>query len=173
MKYWPSSRDFNKLVIKAKIHTNTYFLKFSLLYENTIWFFNFWETWPYARKTKHYFYFYFYFYFFNVLTKTEYFNTGFVSLQYKNTNQYCTKLIIYIYICGKNHKFFWNNFFEETFLFSIFFWAGSNSARMGWARPSSPARSLVQTSDPAGHCACLRELLTHALHSDRVIILPL
>jgi len=37
MKYWPNSRDFNKLVIKAKMHAKTYiFLKFSLLYENTI-----------------------------------------------------------------------------------------------------------------------------------------
>jgi hypothetical protein len=25
LKYWPSSRDFNKLVIKAKMHANTYF----------------------------------------------------------------------------------------------------------------------------------------------------
>jgi hypothetical protein len=25
LKYWPSSRDFNKRVIKAKIHVNTYF----------------------------------------------------------------------------------------------------------------------------------------------------
>jgi hypothetical protein len=25
MKYWPSSRDFNKLVIKAKIHAKTLF----------------------------------------------------------------------------------------------------------------------------------------------------
>ena len=33
MKYWPSSRDFNKLVIEAKMHANTYFLKFSLLYK--------------------------------------------------------------------------------------------------------------------------------------------
>jgi len=30
---------------------------------------------------------------FNVLMKIGYFNTGFVSLQYKNTNQYCAKLI--------------------------------------------------------------------------------
>jgi hypothetical protein len=37
LKYWPSSRDFNKLVIKAKMHAKThFFLKFSLLYENTI-----------------------------------------------------------------------------------------------------------------------------------------
>jgi hypothetical protein len=34
LKYWPSSRDFNKLVIKAKMHAKTFFLKFSLLYEN-------------------------------------------------------------------------------------------------------------------------------------------
>jgi len=33
LKYCSSSRDFNKLVIKAKMHANTYFLKFSLLYE--------------------------------------------------------------------------------------------------------------------------------------------
>jgi hypothetical protein len=30
----------------------------------------------------------FFFNFFDVLTKTGYFNTGFVSLRYKNTNQY-------------------------------------------------------------------------------------
>ena len=30
-------------------------------------------------------------FFCNVLTKTEYFNTAFVSLQYKNTNQYYAK----------------------------------------------------------------------------------
>ena len=35
LKYWPSSRDSNKLVVKAKMHTNTYiFSKFLLLYEN-------------------------------------------------------------------------------------------------------------------------------------------
>ena len=28
LKYWPSSCDFNKLVIKAKMHANTYFLNF-------------------------------------------------------------------------------------------------------------------------------------------------
>jgi hypothetical protein len=35
LKYWPSSHDLNKLVIKAKMHANTYIvLKFSLLCEN-------------------------------------------------------------------------------------------------------------------------------------------
>ena len=34
LKYWPSSHGLNKLVIKAKMHANTYIvLKFSLLYE--------------------------------------------------------------------------------------------------------------------------------------------
>jgi hypothetical protein len=36
LKYWPSSRDFNKLVIKAKMHANTYFLKFSLLLRDLV-----------------------------------------------------------------------------------------------------------------------------------------
>jgi hypothetical protein len=27
LKYWPSSRDFNKLVIKAKIHANIFFFE--------------------------------------------------------------------------------------------------------------------------------------------------
>jgi hypothetical protein len=44
--------------------------------------------------------------------KTGYFNTEFVSLQYKNTNRYWSK-------CNnkfaENHMFFWNNFFEFFF----------------------------------------------------------
>jgi hypothetical protein len=39
LKYWSSSRDFNKVVIKAKMHAKTYFLKFFSLYENIIRFF--------------------------------------------------------------------------------------------------------------------------------------
>ena len=35
LKYWPSSHGLNKLVIKAKMHSNTYIaLKFLLLCEN-------------------------------------------------------------------------------------------------------------------------------------------
>jgi hypothetical protein len=34
LKYWPRFHDFNKLVIKDKMHAKTYFLKF-YLYENT------------------------------------------------------------------------------------------------------------------------------------------
>jgi len=36
LKYWSNSRDFNKLVIKVKMHDKTFFFKFSLLYENII-----------------------------------------------------------------------------------------------------------------------------------------
>jgi hypothetical protein len=55
------------------------------------------------------------FYFFNVLTKTRYFNTGFVFLQCKNTNQYwskCSKIF------AENHRFFWNNFKRIFFFLS-------------------------------------------------------
>ena len=41
-------------------------------------------------KTKHLFYIY---NFCNILEKTGYFNTKFISLQYKNTNQYESKLV--------------------------------------------------------------------------------
>ena len=37
LKYWPSSHGLNKLVIKAKMHANTYIvLKFLLLCENVM-----------------------------------------------------------------------------------------------------------------------------------------
>jgi len=42
-----------------------------------------------CMKTKHFILFlFFYFFSYFIFTKTKYFNTGFVSLQYKNTNQY-------------------------------------------------------------------------------------
>jgi len=59
LKYWPYLHDFNKLVIKVKMHAKTY-----------IFFWKYWQS------------------FFNVLMKIRYFNTRFVSLRYKNTNQY-------------------------------------------------------------------------------------
>jgi len=50
--------------------------------------------------------------FFENLTKTDYFNTGFVSLQYKNTNRYWSK---YSNKITENH-IFWNNFFWRIFV---------------------------------------------------------
>ena len=80
LKYWPSSHGLNKLVIKAKMHANTYIvLKFSLLYEKydvTIFIYIYiGETRPYF-KTKHFFDMYFLY----VLTQIGYFNTGFCIL---------------------------------------------------------------------------------------------
>jgi hypothetical protein len=70
--------------------------------------------------------------FFYVLTKTGYFNTGFVSLQYKNKNQYwskCSKIF------AENHRFFEINF--EDF-FSLFFLGWAQPGPCGWAGPSRP-----------------------------------
>jgi len=85
LKYWPSSHGLNKLVIKAKMHVNTYIvLKFSLLYEkdDVIIFIYIYigETRPYF-KTKHFFKKYVFLY---ALTQIGCFNTGFV----KNTTKY-------------------------------------------------------------------------------------
>ena len=83
LKYWPSSHGLNKLVIKAKMHSNTYIvLKFSLLCENMMLqdlYIYIGETRPYF-KTKHFLNMYFLY----VLTQIGYFNTGFV----KNTTKY-------------------------------------------------------------------------------------
>jgi hypothetical protein len=72
------------------------------------------------------------FYFFNfVLTKTIYFNTGFVSIQYKNTNQYCAKLIKKIYIYMGISRIFLKRFLKFfDLIFLIFF--GLGPARPMW-----------------------------------------
>jgi hypothetical protein len=136
-----SSRDFNKLVIKAKMHAKLFFL-----YEDTIWFFIyifFRETWPYAWKQNILFYLFIFF-------ENQVFNTEFVSLQYKNTNQYWSKCSE---IFAENHRFLkriFLNFFE-------FFWLGPTRPMwLGWTQPTcvagldsaSPAWSLAQSQWP-------------------------
>jgi hypothetical protein len=92
LKYWPSSHYFNKLVIKTKIHAKTYIFWICFVWKyNMIFFFYLWETWSYALKQ----YFFCFIIFCNVSTKTGYFNTGFVSLQYKNTNHYFSLSLVY------------------------------------------------------------------------------
>jgi hypothetical protein len=55
LKYWPNSCDFNKLVIKIKIHAKTYFFEvFFIVWKYMIWFF-LWETWLYAWEQKTFF----------------------------------------------------------------------------------------------------------------------
>ena len=86
-----------------------------LLYENMIWFFL--ETWPYAWRQNIFF-----------LTKTRYFNIGFISLQYKNTNQYWSK---YNKKYTGKSQIFWKQFF--------IFWAGPDPAHPFWAGPALPS----------------------------------
>ena len=83
------------------------FLKFSMLYETIVWFFFIFEKLGRMHENKAFCVCVYNFY--NVSMKTEYFNTNFVFLQYKNTN----------------HKI---NIREKTAnLSSFFFLAGSSS----------------------------------------------
>jgi hypothetical protein len=136
LKYWSSSRDFNKLVIKTKMHADTHFWNFlcymKIQYEFFIYIL---ERLGRMHKNKRFFFIIIIY----VLTKTRYFNTGFVSLQYKNTNRYWLK-------CNENLRkitdIFLNNFFEYFFSFFFyyyFFFSGPNPAHVAGLDPSQPA----------------------------------
>ena len=73
--------------------------------------------------------------------KTWYFNTGFVSLRYKNTNQYFTKLIEKY--TGKSQKIL------RKFL-KLFFWIESSSGHVAGLDLGDLTGSLAQASDPTG-----------------------
>jgi len=104
-----------------------------LLYENMIWFF--FRYLAVCLKTKNIIYF------FQCFDKTGYFNTGFVSLQYKNTNQYQEKFSRKIW--GKITYFF------EIILKKIsFHQVRLSSIHVAGLDPAGPAVSLAQASDP-------------------------
>ena len=115
-------------LLKPKCILIHIFELFFVIWKYNMIFFNFWETWPYAWKQNNFFY---------VLTKTRYFNTGFVSLQYTNTNQYWSK---YSKIFVENHRFFFEIIFEE-----IIFLGWAQPGPYGWAGPSHPC-GLTQLS---------------------------
>jgi len=73
-----SSHDFNKLVIKAKMHAKTFIFFFMKIQYD--FFIIFLERLGRMHENKIFFIYLF------IFTKIRYFNTGFVSLQYKNTN---------------------------------------------------------------------------------------
>jgi hypothetical protein len=50
LKYYQVLMTLINWLLKSKYMLKHIFLKFSLLYENTIWLFLLWETWPYAWK---------------------------------------------------------------------------------------------------------------------------
>jgi hypothetical protein len=145
LKYWSSSRDFNKLVIKTKMHADTHFWNFlcymKIQYEFFIYIL---ERLGRMHENKRFFFIIIIY----VLTKTRYFNTGFVSLQYKNTNRYWLK-------CNENLRkitdIFLNNFFEYFFSFFFYYyffflgptrpmWLGWTPANLrSWAGFSQPS----------------------------------
>ena len=92
MKYWPSSHGLNKLVIKAKMHANTYIVFENFLCCVKIGCYNIYiyilERLGRVLKPKKTIFGKYYFFFMLLLTKTGYFNTELVSLRYKNTTQY-------------------------------------------------------------------------------------
>jgi len=105
------------------------------------------------------------FYFYIFFMKTRYFNTGFVSLQYKNTNQYWSK-------CSKIYEkitnFFLNFFLNLLFIYLFIFWLGpARPVWLGWTQQSYPGHwpNLVTRLTKA----CMRELFTHVVHSAKVI----
>jgi hypothetical protein len=117
--------------------------------KNTIWFFFWlWETWLYARNKKNLFF-----------MKTEYFNTRFVSLRYKNKDRYLSKWL------RKKITDFSKWFLNIFFLgWAHSFWAGPDPDQkrknwayqlQGWTQPSRvgwvdvPARQNKR----AGYCA--------------------
>jgi len=136
---------------------------FPLMYEDTIFIFLFLRDLAVCMKTKHFIFIFLYIFF----MKTRYFNTGFVSLQYKNTNQYWSKCSkIYEKITKKNLKIF----FEFIIILFIFLFFGLGPAWpvwLGWTQQSYPGHwPNPVTWLPK---ACMRELFTHAVHSAKVI----
>jgi len=127
-------------LLKSKCMLHIFWI-FPLMYEDTIFIFIF-ERLGRMHENKT---FYFYIFIF-VFMKTRYFNTGFVSLQYKNTNQYWSK---YSKIYEKITNFFWTYFLNLLLFFYLFFWAGSSSARVAGLDPAVLSGSLAQPSDPA------------------------
>jgi hypothetical protein len=143
LKYWPISRDFNKLVIKTKMHANTHFWNFlcymKIQYEFFIYIF---ERLGRMHENKR---------FFLLLLFMSWRKPGIliiVSLQYKNTNRYWLK-------CNENlwkiTDIFLNNFFEYFFSFFFinitFFLGPTRPLWLGW----TPAnlRSWVGFSQPS------------------------
>ena len=81
-----------------------------------------------CMKTKHLFFNKHFFF-----TKTEYFNTKFVSLQYKNTNRYWSK---YSNKITEKSQILWNNFWR---IFIFLFFLGLDLAGPTWLGRTQPA----------------------------------
>jgi hypothetical protein len=78
--------------------------------------------------------------------KIKYFNTGFVSLQYKNTNQYQSKCSKKIY---KKITNFFEIIYEKILFYFYFLWAGPNPAHVAGLDPAGLTARLGKTEGHA------------------------
>jgi len=102
--------------------------------------------------------------------KTRYFNTGFVSLQYKNTNQYCAKLIQKN--IWENHKFL-KRFLKFFYLiFWNFFRGWVQRGPYGLAGPSKPGSVTGSNQWPGWGTKGTHEFIHTCMNSAKVIKLP-
>ena len=80
-----------KWLLKLKMNANTFFLILlcmKIRYEILFFLYIFFERIDRMHKNKIFFLFFHIYIYCNILEKIRYFNTRFVFLQYKNTNQY-------------------------------------------------------------------------------------
>ena len=156
LKYWPSYRDFNKLVIKAKMRANTYFEFLFFVYIYIYIYIYIYMKIKYdiflrdlvvCMKTNYFIYLFIY-----VLPKTGYFNTKLLSLQYKNTNRCWLKYR------KKNHRFL-----KHLFLFFYLGWAhpdpcgGAGPSHLrSWDGPDQPSLVTSPCQWPAHLFPCTR-----------------
>ena len=141
LKYWPSSRDFNKLVIKAKMHANINFWTF-VVWKYDMFFYIFFERLGRMHKNStFYFYIFIFFlwkpsilipdlYLYNIKIQTN--------IDQNAVKQYTRKSQIFLKI-----------FFEFIFIFYFYFWAGSSSALVAGLDPAGLSGSLARPNDPA------------------------
>jgi len=82
--------------------------------------------------------------------------------------------LYYFYLCIHIFYFFYIFYFSVFyFLFFLFFWAGSNSAHMGWAGPSQPGPATGPSQWPGWAKSDARVKQFHAcMNCAKVIKLP-
>jgi len=116
LKYWPVLVTLINWLLNPKCMLKLFFLwRYNMIF--------FLERLGCMHENKTFFFCY-------VLTKTRYFNTRFIFLQYKNTNQYwskCSKIF------AENHRFF-KIIFEKKFFF-FFFLGRARPIWLGWTQP--------------------------------------
>jgi len=129
LKYWPSSRDFNKLVIKAKMHANTYFLKFLCYMKIQYDFFLFFERLGRMYENKIFFIFFI-----------------FLMSWWKSSILILDLYLYNIKIKTNIDKKWIKKFAGNHIFFEIFFSDWAQPGPCGWAGPSKPGRVTFLSS---------------------------